>query len=269
MKISVTLSAHDNTEAVLDCIDALKRYVTNDILLVVDGASWENWGKINDFGVEKIEGFHHKYPKAPYRNVTYGLYNSKRIFPNADWYCYCEYDVLFTSSEFKKDLEKADKSGIWCLGNDLRKYNFKLPYFNRIVGKEIKDYFYLLGCCVFHSRKFMNKMIEDKFFERFLQSTNTFEKGHFPDYEQQGGYDFAETMFPTMAHYYGGTVGQLAVWNQFLNQWNGNSQKYPMRWKPELGLEDNLTEASIMHPVKADSDLRKFHAAKRKRCTSS
>jgi hypothetical protein len=265
MNIALTLSAHDYTEAVLDSIDAIKKHVTNDILLVVDGAAWENWGKTNDFGVKKIEGFYHKYPKAPYRNVSYGLFQTKKAFPNADWYCQCEYDVLFTSSEFKKDLEIAEKSNVTCIGNDLRKYNFKLPYFERIVGQEIKDYFYLLGCCVFYHKNFMNKMIENEFFERFLQATNTFEKGYFPDYEEQGGYDFGETMLPTMANYYGGKVGQFAVWNQFFNQWNGHFKKYPMRWQPEIQLDDIFHETSILHPVKEKSELRAFYSAKRKR----
>lgn len=269
MKIAVTLNAHENTDVVNDTIDALKTYVTNDIAVIIDGSRWEEWGKKAELNAKKIQGFHHNYPKAPYRNYTYGLFETYQLFPDADWYCYCENDVLFTSSEFKKELENAERANIWCMGNDLRKYNFKLPYLERIVGEQIKECKYLLGCCVFFNKKFIQKMITEHLFEKILMATNEFEKGYFPDFEKQGGYDFGEVLYPTMAAHYGGGVAQFAVWNQYLEQWNGNFQKYPMRWKPELNWEDNFSSASIMHPIKNSNELRLFHKMKRTRNAQS
>jgi hypothetical protein len=265
MKIAITLSAHKNTEIVNDTIEALNTYVTNDIAIIIDGSCWENWGKKAELNAHKIQGFNHNYPKAPYRNYTYGLFKTYELFPNADWYAYSEYDVLFTSSEFKKELENADKQNIWCIGNDLRNYNFNLPYFEKIIGSKIKEYKYLLGCCVFFSKKFMQKMLSENLFEKILMATNEFEKGYFPDYEEQGGYDFGEILYPTMANYYGGGVTQFAVWNQYLEQWNGNFKKYPMRWKPELNWDDNFPEACILHPIKESCELRMYHKSKRER----
>lgn len=265
MKIAITLNAHENTEVVSDCIHAIQKYVTNDIAVIIDGAHWENWGKDADLPAHKIHGFVHNYPKAPYRNLAYGLLETYQLFPDADWYCYSEYDVLFVSDGFKTDLEEAEKENVWCVGNDLRDYCFNLPYFEKIIGKEISEYKYLLGCCVFYHSKLIKKMVQENFFNKFLEATNEFEKGFFPGYEEQYGYDFGETLFPTMAHYYGGKVAQFANWNQDFNHWTGNFKKYPMRWKPALDWEDNFYENSILHPIKADSELRVFHQEKRNR----
>lgn len=265
MKIATILNAHGNTNLVSDTVDAIRTYSTKDILMVVDGAAWESWGKNVQLPIHKLEGFYHNYPKAPYRNLTYGLNVASQKWPDHDWYCYCEYDVLFTSSAFQADLEKAAEDNVWCIGNDLRIANFKFPYLEMILDTEIKDSAYLLGCCVFYSGKFIRHLKTIGFFDKFLQMTNDFEKGYFPDYEQQGGYDFGEHLYPTLAKHYGGQVRQFACYHQVFNEWIGNFKKFPMRWKPEITLEDNFCEASIIHPVKDTSDLRWFHHANRTR----
>lgn len=262
MKISVLLNAHNHTELVADTIESIKKYVTNDILMVVDGIAWEDWGLKVNLGVDKLQGFIHNYPKAPYRNLLYGLSEIIKKFPDSDWVCYSEYDVLFLNSLFKEELKNAENNNIWCLGNDLRNMNIQMPYLNKILNIEIKKYKYLLGCCVFLSKKFINKLLEFDFFNKILTATNHFEKGYFPDYEEQNGYDFGEMLIPTMADYFGGKVSGFAYWHQHLEQWQGNWKKFAMRWKPEIRLDEICQETSIIHPIKS-KDLRKFLKSKR------
>lgn len=266
MKIATVLNAHGNTELVLDTLDSINCFVGRNTLVVVDGAHWESWGKDVKLPAYKVEGFRHAFNRAPYRNLTLGLNTLTRLFGlDLDWYCYCEYDVLFTSDSFKKELEQASKENVWCIGNDHRVAEFKFPFLERIIGEKIGPSHYLLGCCVFYSGKFLRKLHELNFFEKFLFCTNEFNQGFFPGYEEQGGYDFGEHLYPTLAAHYGGQIREFARWNNVFEQWQGKFQQYPMRWRPELTFDDNDVNVSIMHPVKRDTDLRWFHRAKRAR----
>lgn len=266
MKIATILNAHGETELVLDTLDSIRYYVSKDILVVVDGAFWNSWGNNVRLPAYKIEGFKHAYVKAPYRNLTLGLNTLVRQFGDQmDWYCYCEYDVIFTSDHFKKALAAAQRENIWCLGNDHRVGEMKFPFLEKILKVEFAYSHYLLGCCVFYSGEFIRKLIEVDFFNKFLFGTNEFSDGFFPGYEEQGGYDFGEHLYPTLASHYGGEVRGFAKWNRAFEQWQGDFQHYPMRWQPELTMDDNFENASIMHPVKKNSELRWFHQVKRNR----
>ncbi|RDJ35110.1 MAG: hypothetical protein DWQ19_09760 [Crenarchaeota archaeon] len=262
-KIATILNAHGKTDLVLDTIDSIKLFAGDDVLVVVDGAHWEDWGQDVKIPAYKIKGFKHNYARAPYRNLTLGLNQASQLF-EADWYAYCEYDVLFTSEYFKKALSRLPKD-VWCVGNDHRVGNFKFPFLEKIIDSKLGDSHYLLGCCVFYKKEFLNKLREVDFFDRFLLYTNEFEKGFFPGYEEQNGYDFGEHLFPTLANHYGGKIAQLANWHQIFEHWLGDFKHYPMRWKPELTWRENFAEASIMHPVKNNLELRWFHRTKRDR----
>ena len=249
MKIAVTLNAHGNTELVLDTILSIKKHVTEDILVIVDGAKWESWGKITELPVHKICGFYHNYPKSPYRNITFGLMNTAKLFPDADWYCYTEYDTLFAADSFKEDLELGKNENVWLIGNDLRFGNMHFPLIERMLRTSFKNSRYLLGCCLFYNSEFIRLLENMNFFERFLWLTNDFSHGFFPGYEEQGGYDLVEHLYPTLADHFGGKVKGMAYWED--NVWHGN-QRYAMRWKPELKPEEmSLSSgAAIFHPIK-------------------
>lgn len=265
MEIAVVLNAHGNTDLVLDTLASIKRWVTNKVVVVVDGKAWPTWGKDVDLGVPKIEGFLHGVPSSPYRNYTLGLMTAVRTWPQVDWYCYTEYDVLFGSDAFKMDLEFAKQNNVWCLGNAMRKDRYNLPLLNYIVGGKVKEYYYLLGCCVFHNSVFMKKLNDANFFERFLFFTNEFRNGYFPGYSERRGYDFGEHLYPTLACHYGGLLGGFAEWDSRKSTWTGNYSKFPMRWQPDLDPErENFADAAILHPIKSlDNPLRKLHKMKR------
>ena len=265
MKIATILNAHGNTELVSDTVDAIRTWVSKDVLMVVDDVAWKSWGETVALPVYKLQGFLHDFDHAPYRNLTLGLKAISDLWPDCDWYCYCEYDVLFTSSAFKDDLAKAKKDNIWCLGSNFKEGDMKFELLEKIIKEKIDSSQYLLGCCVFYSGEFIKKLKQIDFFNRFLAYTNDFSEGFFPFYEIQGGYDFGEHLYPTLAKHYGGGIKEFSYWHQNFAHWNGDFKKYPLRWKPELTWEDNFKEASIMHPVKAYDAIRWFHRVNRNR----
>jgi hypothetical protein len=179
-----------------------------------------------------------------------------KLFPDADWYCYTEYDTLFADDSFKEDLRAAGKRNVWCMGTNHRVGNFQFPMIERMLNIKLKESHYLLGCCVFFHSKFMKKLKKVQFFEKFLNWTNEFRPPYFPGYDEQGGYDISEHLYPTLASHFGGEVEQLSSWSDHLGTWErGNFLKYPIRWKPELEAEYPLLNATIMHPVKAYNHL--------------
>lgn len=268
MQMATIINAHANTELVQDTIESIQTYASKDCMMIVDSATWENWGKNVELPIYKFEGFYHNFYRAPYRNLTLGLKTVLDKYPDHDWYCYCEPDVLFTSESFKKDLIQADQENVWCLGNDLRMFNHKFPYLEHIVGNEIINCRYFLGCCVFYSGKFLRLLKSINFFDKFLEKTNGFEKGYFPDCDGQKVYDFGECLYPSLVLHFGGELKQLAKWNEGFNHWSGTGyRKYPMRFRPEVewGELNNLSEISIIHPSKKLDGLRWFYKQQRMR----
>lgn len=265
MKIAVLVNTH-KTDVLFDTIESIKTYVSNDILTIVDGYDWKNWGENLPKDINPMPGFVHHYHRAPYKNYTLGLQQLYNKFPDSDWYCYSESDVLFVSDLFKSFLIKHNN--VWMFGNDLRIYGttVRFPYLDKIMGEEIKETAYFLGCCLFFNRKFIEKLVSIDFFNKFLDATKDFEPGYFPNCDSQNVHDIGENLYPTLAHHFGGELFQFANWNQRFNHWTGNHfRNFPMRWRPDLNWSDNFHEASIMHPIKLNSDLRIFHKLKRQR----
>jgi hypothetical protein len=255
MDIATVLHIHDNELLVKDTLDSILKYVGPNVLVIYDGAV-SLWGRNLNLPTHKCCGLYHNYNRNPYKNIALGLSKIAELFPNSDWYCYCEYDVLFGNSFFKEELKIREEQNYWCLGNDYRINNFKFPFLEKIVGKEFDRSDYLLGCCVFHHKKFIHKLLELDFFNKLLAFSNGFSKGFFPGFTE---YDLSEHIYPTMARQLGGKVGTFAKWE---DGWKGRYKQYPLRFKPDL--DELFEEASIMHPLKEyDSDIRKYFRNKR------
>ena len=265
MRIATLLNVHGNLPVVLDTIESIQKYMTQDILVIKDGA-------LDHFPVpvKSLSGFYHACRQAPYRNVALGLKTLTDHY-DADWYCYLEYDCLIGSNRFIRTLEQADQMDVWMLGSCGRAGAFdgtSMPLIESLIGSSLKKHsYYLLGCCQFMSRKFVHKLQEINFFDRFLGLTNHFTEGKFPEYS---GYDISEHLYPTIARYFGGNIGVLSTFVEDTNQWHGKYELYPIRFRPELdGTTDNFKDASILHPLKSvDHPIRKFHKEKRKQCCS-
>lgn len=229
--------------------------------MLVEGSAWDVFNT-DDAQVALLKGFNHGYYKAPYRNVALSLLGVTQHWPDADWYCYMEYDCLIGSESFKDDLLIADKSNVWCIGNDLRtNQKEKMPLVEAMLKEKFNETLYMLGACVFLNKRFIKRAVELNFFEKFLYCTNDFSNGFFPGYD---GWDVSEHLLPTLAKHWGGEVQQFARWSKKLNCWaEGNYKKYPIRWRPDL-FEHECKNAAIMHPVKDfDHPVRDAHRLKR------
>jgi len=261
MKIAALLNVHTPDKVIIDTLESIFCYLTRDVLVLIDGAS-ESKFKDFDLPVPSVVGFKHGCPKSPYRNVALGLKCLYESNPEADWYCYTEYDVLFTSSRIRSQLLMADEMDVWMLGNDGHVDEVTLPLVSSLVGEPLKQSYYLLGCCQFFRNKYLRKLYEIDFFDRFLNLTNEFTEGYMPCYS---GYDVSEHLYPSLCRHFGGNIGVLASYDE-MGRWHGAYQYYPVRWRPELNPEtEEFPDASIMHPLKNyDHPFREEHRKIRK-----
>jgi len=253
MNIVTIMGAHNKHDVNRDTLQSIKKYMTTDILMVVDGACWKEI-ETENYDVNMLEGFYHNCNKSPYRNICLSLIEASKFWPEADWFCYLEYDCLVASDGFRQDLEMASEG---CLGFDSRRQKVKLPYLEMVLGKKIKNYSYLLGCCVFYKGDFVRK--SRPILEKILYYTNDFSQGFFPDYAE---YDIAECMLPTLAEQEGYSYGGLAKWDAPSKRWMGDYKRYPIRFRPCI--EEVHKEASIIHPLKEyDDPLRQHYRSQR------
>lgn len=257
MELALLLNTHENSSVLEDTIESVKKYVTNDILVIADGCSWNQFNNFNSANL--LCGFKHGCEKSPYRNVALGLKMLEEKWPNADWYVYCEYDVLFASDRFKKNLKIADEMDVWMLGSNGHVDDRPMPLIQSMFKETFKSYYYLLGCCQFFNKKFMKKLVEIDFFDRLLNATNQFTDGYIPGYS---GYDISENIYPTICRHFGGNIGVFSTYDE-MGKWHGYYRNFPIRWRPEIQDEDNYPESSILHPVKNMGSVRKFHKKKR------
>jgi hypothetical protein len=262
LNIAVVLNSHENSPVFRDTLDSVLCNWTDRVIVVVDA---KNWGQFErERNIVKLEGFYHAKESAPYRNVCLGLMKCWEVWSGSvDWVCYMEYDCLVGSAEIAVHLEAASRDGTWILGNDHRVDPRSIPFLERFKGRSMELH-YLLGCCLFLSRDFMARLRSDNFFERFLQFTNF----HINDPvlvscsgREEKVYDISEFIYPTLACDYGGSVRELACWED--GRWRGSGDLYPMRFRPELH-ESCFENACIMHPLKGlDDPARKFHRSRR------
>jgi hypothetical protein len=279
MQIAAILVIHDHPAVVQDTIESVRRYMTKDVLAVVDpsgqfrrlqtktrlgGAICDVYAGDGDrfrghhLAAHQIQGLRHNHHRAPYRNMVLGLQTASEMW-DADWYCYLDYDALVASEGFKERLE----TDAWVVGNDHRVGNLKFPLIESLAGVQIKESHYLIGCCHFINRKLIDRLKEVNFFERFLWATNDFQAGFFPGHTEQTCYDVGEYIMPSLAVAMGGRVEELAYFDH-TNQWRGDP-RFPLRFRPDLIPQfDSYEEASILHPVKDYAGIiREYHRKKR------
>lgn len=241
-----------------DAIDSIQTYVGDNNLMIVDGARWKDWGEQFDSPIAKMRGIEHGVPKSPYKNMALGLSKLVELWRDCDWYCYTEPDVLFTSSKFKEILSLADEQNVWMMGANGHLDYQEMKLVESMLHTEFRSVYYLLGACLFFSRRYMEKLQELDFFSKFLNLTSGFSKGDFPKYQ---GYDISEHMYPTIARHYGGNIAVMSIYDE--GKWHGNFKTFPVRWKPEIEMEEIYPETSIVHPVKKAEELRGIQREKR------
>lgn len=257
MKIATVLHCHRDTEVVLDTLESIQTFVGPDVLVLIDGAKWDDWGKHLCVPAYKLQGFHHNHYPSPYRNVILGQMKLAELVPDADWYLHTEYDALFVSDVFKEDLAVAYDENVWCMGNSLREEHYRLPPIEKALKRTFRESRYFLGCVQFFHAEFMQLLKDINFFDAVLTVSNYF-RGKFPGFT---GFDVGEHIFPTVAHSYGGKLREFATWEEDLVR--GNHRRYPIRYYPEITLEENFPEAAIFHPTKKIDALRKVRKHER------
>lgn len=263
MKIATTIVTPKIYDVLLDTLDSVVTYVGKDVLVIYDAVYKHDWGNKKCPSIF-IDGFEHGCSKNPYKNVALGLLRTYEKYPNADWYCFTEYDCLFVNSDFKKDLKKAEKDGYWMLGCDLRADRYRFPIIEKFLNVKFNISYHFIGCCLFFNKIYIKKLIEVDFFNKLLFAAGPYTKDYFPGIEEQGIYDLSEEIYPTMAVHYGGKVGQFSSYNQDFNFWRGEYKKYHIRFKPDIS--EFYPESSIIHPLKEyNSSVRDFYRIKRKR----
>ncbi len=257
MQIATIMNVHNNPALVRDSLDAIEKYVGNKNVILVDGLGVHDFRGL-DWDVSFVRGFNHGSSRAPYRNVALGLSMVVEKYPDVDWYVYCESDVLFTSKRYQTNLEMAAERNVWMLGNDGRVHYEPMELIAAMFKTTFSNGYYLLGCCQFFHRQFIQKLQEKDFFNRFLHLTGSFDGKTFPKFN---GWDISEHMYPTLCRHLGGNIGVFASYDSEKNQWHGAYEYFPMRWTPEINADTEFfKDASVIHPMKElDHPLRTYY----------
>ena len=273
MNISLLLNTHQNSPVFQDTLDSVLTHVTKDALVIVDGVGWQEFENY-ECPASVMCGFRHGVRKSPYRNMALGMKMMSEKWPESDWFCYSEYDVLFASDKFKANLKAAEEKEIWMMGNDGHIDDKEMPLIESMLGGKFRSYYYLLGCCQFFHKNFIKKLNEIEFFDRFLGLTNQFTEGQMPGYS---AYDVSEHLYPSLCRQFGGNIGVFASYDE-RGQWHGHYRSYPMRFTPQINAEtENFPEATIIHPVKdydhpirvANREIRKCIKTKNQKSLAS
>lgn len=251
MQIVTILNVHDHLDLVLDTLESITTYVSEDVLVVVNG-------KAKEFTLPfyKLEGVEQKTARAPYVNVALGLMYAYELYPNSDWYCYTEWDGVFCSDAFKKTLEIADQQNVWMMGTNGRIDYAELPLIEALIGEQFRSVYYMLGACLFFNKTYMKKLKEMDFFNKFVNLCNGSTE-NFPKYQ---GYDISEHMYPTIARHLGGNLG---VFSTYDNGWHGDYKSFPVRWKPDIE-EVDYDRVNFVHPLKTMGEIRTKLSERRK-----
>lgn len=249
MEIAAFVLTHNNPQLTFDTVDSVRLWMTDKVMVLVDAVGWGNFLG-SDPKYDLCRGLPHGRPRSPFRNILFGMKELYLKHPNVDWYCYCENDVLFIGDQFKRDIEKA--KGKMLLGTNYRRdRDWELPLLNRVVGGEVREQHYVLGCLMFMHRKFVAQLAE--WSKSLLRETERFESGFFPDFH---GYAFEEQLFPSLANYFkAGSVQALS----FEGRPHPN---YISRFRPEINQSEVRAGATFLHPVKNADDPIRLHYRK-------
>jgi len=255
MSIAVLVNTHGNEATTNDTLDSIHSYITSKTLTIIDGKCDQDLHLISP----KIIGMPVANRQSPFKNAALGLSHLYNMYPDSNWFGYMDYDCLVGSSYILSTLDKAEQANLWVLGNDGRAEKRDLPMLDWILGEPIQCTYYMLGCCQFYHKKFLDKLYEIEFFDKFLTIMNCYDDDRVIGYN---GYDLNEHMYPSLARHFGADVGVMASY--FEGQWHGSYMYYPMRFRPCLTMEDNFPTASILHPIKEfDNPIRELHRKKR------
>lgn len=243
MIISTVVQAHKNPSFVNQNIKMVKKNVGQNVICMIDSANWK------EFENEKMEcetlcGYYHNDKRNPYKNFAHGMNQLYKRFPESEWFCNSEFDVFFKNDNFKEDLERFRKEhNAGLVGFNLRIAPFDCPFINSLFKRKFDVGYYLIGCCMFFHKSYMNKLINVNFFERFLNYTAPFTSSYLPCEE----YDISEHLYPSLA----ASLNEPVMSFENAESSVFGKGKYFVRFKPEVTKEVvDDDKYSIIHPYK-------------------
>ena len=243
MIISTVVQAHKNPSFVNENIRMVKKNVGKNVICVIDSA---NWGEFKDeqMECETLCGYYHNDRRNPYKNFANGLSQLYRRFPDSEWFCNSEFDVFFKNDSFKEDLNRFRKEhNAGLVGFNMRIKPFDCPFINAMLKIKFDVGYYMIGCCMFFHRSYMERLIEVNFFERFLNYTSSFTSSNIPCEE----YDISEHLYPSLAANIGIPIASFENAESSVF----GKRKYFVRFKPEVTKDVVYNDAySIIHPYK-------------------
>jgi len=163
MKIVTALYTHYDDDMTLDTLDSIKTWMTEDVIVILDGANTHNYKERIKDTIIKV-GLPHGSAKSTHKNMALSIDHLHSQWPDADWYCFIEPDVILLNDSYKKELNEG-----WVRGTDYRDNPWDLPLLNEIVEFEVPIGCYFIGCIQFLHNDFVKKLYEMDFFNRFAR----------------------------------------------------------------------------------------------------
>lgn len=250
MKFAASLNVHANPALARRNIELLKRNVTGNICMLVEGSAYQNWPIDYFHDITVIEGFKHNVPRNPYKNVLLNLKKTYENFPNADWYVFSEFDNFIVTEKFKNDFQYLHER-YSLIANDFRHVYCEENLFQNCLNINFEDFYCMLGCCYFIKNNLM-KMLHEYVFDNFLNYTSFMPEGYYPNFFQ---YDVAEVLIPTCCMHFDFNVFNYARFKEEDYLWQGMAKKYMMRFRPNVQFYEVSKMASIIHPIKEEEQL--------------
>lgn len=228
MRFAVTVATYANPSVTAQTVADIKSHLTDQVVTVVDAKGWHLF---NNVDCDLIRGQPHGLPFNSHLNQIIGLNHTFNTF-DADWYGHVEWDVLIRGNVLKQDLETTSKDN-WMAGFDLREWEAPWPFLSEKIGIKIEKTRYVLGCCQFYRRHFLESLWKTGFVREIVKSSG-FWRDKWPDYKE---YSTDEAIIPSVCRAMGGGVLDL------------KGDKYAVRYRP---VWTELPDAAeVIHPVKS------------------
>jgi hypothetical protein len=250
---AASLNVHANPSLTRRNIDLIKRNVTHNISVLIEGSTYDNWPLDFFKDIQVIEGFKHTAPRNPYKNVFLNLKTTYEKFPNCDWYVFSEFDNFIINENFKNDFQYINEN-YSLIANDFRQIYCEDNLFESSLGIKFENFYCMLGCCYFIKKNFM-EILYREIFEKFLSFSSFMPQGFYPNFHQ---YDVTEVLLPTLCKYYNFDVFSYARFKEEDFSWQGMYKKYMMRFRPNIEFFEVSKQASIIHPIKSENSLNQI-----------
>lgn len=249
MEVAVVMNVHGRVDVVRDTIDSIRTWMSNKIVIVVDQLGWEHFKDFEYPDTHVVCGLPHGKPKSPYKNFCVGFNEVYKKWPNVDWFCYTEYDMVVVSDQFREDLEFGTQNGISCMGRRYYKIgNRRKDHWMamQILGNRDLPIYKMLGALMFFSRPCVEGLMKFNFFSEVLERSKDYQGTKFPGF---CGFAVEEILFPSAAAAFG-PIHDLG---------SDLAGKYLVRpgWQP-VGLEEIRPHTTFAHPIKKMDERRLY-----------